>query len=152
MSPTEIKQSIIAGIVMLAVAGFFVLTGVLTGIHRKKVAATYLTTQALVTRVTARTSNVESGLTNRAETVTSFRVSLEYTAGGLTYKISRKSRWDLGEHTTVYYDPDNPNKVYTEEQVLGRYFASWYIIAGIVGALGLSVVIFVLTQTGKAGT
>jgi len=152
MDATDIKNSIIAGLVMLVIGGALVLCGVLTGIHRKKVAATYPTTQAIVTKRRESTRSVESGLTPRSEYSTTFKFELEYTADSITYRTRKKSRWNLEEHTTVYYDPDNPKKVYTEEQVLGRYYTSWYIIAGIVGVLGLSVVIYALTQTGNAGT
>ena len=150
MSANDIRNGIIAGLVMIAIAGGFVLTGVLTDINMKKVGATYATTQALVTNISQRNNNTESGLTPRSEVTTTYRVDLEYTVDGITYKIRRKVRWDLESgSTTVYYNQVNPKKVYVEEQVLGRYFTSWYLIAGIVGALGLAVLIYVLTQRGK---
>jgi len=153
MSATEIRNGVIAGLVMLVIGGAFVLYGMLTGSNMKKVEAAYSTAKALVTKRSERSNATESGLTPRSEVTTKFKVDLEYTVDGTTYKIKRTSRWSLHEgSTTVYYDPDNPKKVYTEEQVLGRYFTAWYLAGGIVGGLGLIVVIYVLTQVGKHRT
>jgi len=152
MSSNEIRNGIVAGLVMLAIAGALVLTGVLMGAHRKKVATTYPTTQALATKRSESTRSVESGLTPRSEQSTTFKYELEYTVDDITYRTRKKSRWDPDVHTTVYYNPDNPKKVYTEEQAIGGYSSAWYIIGGIIGGLGLSVFIFVLTQIGKAGS
>ena len=150
MSSTDIRNGIIAGLVMLVIAGTAVLKGVLTGLHRKKVAATYSTTQALVTKRIQSSRYTESGLTPYLDHSAAYYVVLEYSVDDITYKIRRKSKWNLSQGSaTVYYDPDNPGKAYTEEQVLGRYFTSWYLFGGIVGGLALSVVIYVLTQIGK---
>jgi len=146
MDAIEARNGIIAGIVMMVIAGVLVLYGKLTGIHRKKVASAYPTTKALVTKRSERKTHTERGSTPNSEAITTFRVELEYTVDGKTYKCKKKSRGRMEGLVTVYYHPGNPKKVYTEEQVLGKYFVSWYIMAGIVGGLGLSVVIYVLTE------
>ena len=147
MSATDVRNGIIAGFVMLAIGGVFVLTGVMMGAHRKKVAATYPTTQALVTKLRASTNYTGDG--TAADSVTTFKVDLEYTVDGTTYKCTKKSRGRMEGLVTIYYHPSNPNKVYTEAQALSQHVASWYIIAGIVGGLGLCVIVYVLTQIGK---
>jgi len=143
MSTADTTNGIIAGLEMLAIGGVFVLIGVLTGAHRKKVAATYTTTQALVKKCRGIRNSDENGGNS------SFRVVLEYTVGGITYETRKKSMGFMEGLVTLYYNPDNPKKIYTEEQAHGKHVASWYIIAGIVGVLALSVIVFVLTQTRK---
>jgi len=151
MSPTEIKHGILAGLVMLLIAVVCVLYGVLTGNHRKKVEETYPTTQARVTKLVEHTRKVSDSDSVKREYVTTFKVDLEYTVDGITYTCRKKSMGHMEGLVTVYYHPDNPKKVYIEEEVKGHYVAGWYIFAGIVGGLALSVIIYVLTQIGKPG-
>ena len=149
MNATDIKNGVIAGLVMLAIAGAAALYGALTGVKMREVEATYHTAQAKVTKRSQETIRTDDNLFD-TRTVSSFKVELEYTVDGITYQIKRKSKWNLAEgFTAVYYNPENPKKVYTEEQVLALYYRSWYIFAGIIGGLGLSVVIYVLTQIGR---
>ena len=42
---------------------------------------------------------------------------------------------------TVYYNPDKPEKVYSEAQVQDEGNVYWYVIAGIVGLLGFVVIL-----------
>jgi len=149
MSMIDARNGIIAGFIMLAFGAVLALKGILTGVKMRKVAAAYATTQALVTkRRESKTYTGDRLADDRS--VTTFMVELEYIVEGKTHKIRRKSRRNLSQgSTTVYYDPANPAKAYTEEQVLGGYFASRYVLAGIVGGLGLAVIIYVLTQMGE---
>jgi len=152
MSAIEIRNGIIAGLVMLAVAGALALTGALQGKNMKKVAATYSTAQA---RVTHRRSTSAYGDDNPAlgDSNTKFKYDLDYTVDGADYKIKRTGTWNLSEgFTTVYYNPSNPQKAYSAEQVLGSNHQGWFVFAGIMGGLAIAVIIFVLTQINRPAT
>jgi len=148
MSTTDTQNGLIAGLVMLAIGGLLALYGVVTGRHGKKVAAAYPTAQELVRKVRTRKGEPDQ----YGDSDTTFKVDLEYTVDGITYKKNRmKSKTYLEGLVTVYYNPDNPKKVYTEDYAQGEYVGGWYLFGGIVGGLGLAVIVYVFTQMGKPG-
>jgi len=134
---------------MLAIAGACSLYGVLASKHRKKVEATYPTTQARVVKLSEAVNRIKDS--ELRERTTTFKVDLEYTVDGKTHKRVKKSRERMEGLVTIYYHPDNPKKIYTEEEARGVYTAGWHVFAGILGGLALSVIIYVLTQIGKPG-
>jgi len=149
MTSIEIKHGIIAGLVMVAIAGVAVLVGFLSGANMKRVEASYSITQAEVTHL--RQSSSYAG-DNRAvgDTFNRFRYDLDYVVNGTRYKIRKTGRWNLSQGlTNIYYNPDNPEQAYSEEQVLALSYHSWYWLAGIIGGLGFLVIIYVLYEWSR---
>ena len=149
MTSTEIKHGIIAGLVMVVLAGVAALIGLLSGINMKRVEESYSITQAEVTHL-GRTSSYAGDNRAVGETFNRFKYDLDYTVSGTRYKIRKTGRWNLSQGlTNIYYNPDNPEQAYSEEQVLALSYRSWYWLAGIIGGLGLLVIIYVTFEWSR---
>ena len=139
------KKGIIAGIVVLALAGLCVLGGVVSSINSKKI-STYPTTQAQVLKCETVDATDDDGDVY----VDYYELDLEYTVDGKACTSKRKrSEKRLEGAITVYYNPDDPSKVYLEAEAKGEGNVYWYAIGGIVGALGLVVVFGEAKGKGK---
>jgi len=136
------KKGIIAGIVLLVFAGLCVLGGVLSGNNSKKISA-YPTVQAKVINHRAVTRTDDDG-----DTYLQHYIDLEYVVDGKTYTdIDRPSDEYRKDTITVHYNPDKPEKVYFETDGEGN--AYWYVIAGIVGLLGLGIILMANKEKRK---
>jgi len=144
MEMTDARNGIIAGFVMVAIAVAIVLYVRLTRIHRRKVASSYPSALAEVVKIRAVKNKSEGSFEERG--VGSYKVTLRYTVDGKEYRCMKKCRERAESPIKVYYRPDDPGKAYTEEWAGGRYVSSNYIMAGIIGGLGLTVIVYVLTQ------
>jgi len=129
-------KGVIAGIVLLVFAGVFILAGVLSGGNAKKMAA-YPTVQARVTNHTEKVRLDEDG-----DEYTQHYVDIEWVVDGKTYTETDRPSNEYGKDAiTVHYKPGKPEKIYSEAQVQDEGNVYWYVIAGIVGLLGLGIAI-----------
>jgi len=130
------KKTVVAGVVLLVFAGLCVLAGVISGSSSKKMAA-YPTVQARIINHTEKIRTDEDG-----DDYVQHYIDIEWVINGQTYTdTGRPSNEYRKNAITVYYEPGRPDRVYTEAQVQGEGNVYWYVIAGIVGALGLIVAV-----------
>jgi len=130
------KKGVAAGIVLLVFAGLCVLAGVLSGSNAKKMSA-YPTVQAKVLKHTEKTRTDEDG-----DEYLAHYIDIEWVVDGKIYMDTDRPSNEYGKDAiTVYYAPGKPEKVYFEADARAEGNLFWYVIAGIVGLLGLGVVL-----------
>jgi len=141
------KKSVAAGIVLLVFAGLCVLIGILSANSGRRVGA-YPTAQARVLKCEAVILTNDDG----DKYIDRYMVDIEYAVDGTTYTNNRKESKSRLEGTiTVHYNPDKPGRAYFEEYVQGEGNVYWYVLAGIVGALGLGVAVSGTKDKRKIG-
>jgi len=133
----HIKKGRIAGFIVLGLAGLFVLGGVLSANHSKKI-STYPTAQAQVVKCRAVEFTDDDGDKYNDH----YDVDIEYTVDGKTYTDKgNESDYRLKGVITVYYNPEKPGEAYLEAAAQNGNNVYVYVVAAMVGALGLWMVI-----------
>jgi len=132
----QAKKGIIAGVVLLVFAGLCVLAGALSASSAKKMAA-YPTVQARVVNHKEVTRTDDDG-----DEYLEHYIDIEWVVDGKAYTDTNRPSKEYNRETiTVHYNPDKPEKVYFQAQVQAEGNVFWYVIAGIIGLLGLGVAI-----------